>query len=363
MDIKPRTISVKSLVRGYVNNAEEGVVGYGGKLDIRPKYQREFIYDGKRREAVINTIFHDFPLNSIYWAVTGDGTYEVLDGQQRIMSICEYHDWVFSYQNRYFHNLTPEEQDQFLNYKLTVHFCKGNDKEKLDWFRVINIAGVILSDQELRNAVYAGPWVSDAKGYFSRTGCPAHRVAGDYMKEKANRQDYLEAAIQWASEDGNIEKHMGKRQNKKSAKPLFDRFKRVIDWVRKTFPEYNSEMKKVGRNWGRLYDEHKDKPLKPDTLKRKVSKLMADDEVTNKKGIYEYVLSGQERHLNLRLFSGRQKSTAYAKQGKKCKKCGKRKAIGEMQADHIIPWARGGKTSDDNIQMLCIPCHQGKGVS
>ena len=172
MKIELREVSVRELTKGYKDSGNNGVVGYGGKLDIRPPYQREFIYKEKQRDAVITTITQDFPLNVMYWADRGDGTYEVIDGQQRTISICQYVTGDFAYMFRYFHNLTDDEKEQILNYKLMVYICTGTDSEKLKWFQTINIAGEKLTEQELRNAVYSGPWVSDAKRYFSKN---AHR--------------------------------------------------------------------------------------------------------------------------------------------------------------------------------------------
>lgn len=206
MDIDLLDVTVGELVEKYQDNDEEGVVGYSGKLNIRPPYQREFVYSDKQREAVIDTVTRGFPLNTMYWAVSSNG-FEIIDGQQRTVSICQYVAGIFSYKNRYFHNLQQDEKDAILGYKLTVYKCQGTDSEKLDWFRTINIAGEKLTDQELRNAVYAGSWTADAKRYFSKTECPAWRIANKYMEGSAIRQDYLEKAIAWMN-DGDIDGYM-----------------------------------------------------------------------------------------------------------------------------------------------------------
>jgi len=182
MNIELHEIPVRELTAGYEDNDEAGVVGYGGKLDIRPPYQREFIYKDKQRNAVIDSLRKDFPLNVMYWAVRSDGNYEVIDGQQRTLSICQYVNGEFSIDGLAFHNLQDDQQQQILDYWLMVYFSSGTDSEKLDWFRTINIAGEEHTDQELRNAVYAGPWTADAKRYFSKTGCAAYGLAGDYMR-------------------------------------------------------------------------------------------------------------------------------------------------------------------------------------
>ena len=176
MKIELKEITIRELVEGYQDNAENGVVAYGGKLDVRPPYQREFIYKDKQRDAVIDTITKDYPLNVMYWAVRGDGNFEVIDGQQRTISICQFVEGEFAFMFRYFHNLKGDEKEQILNYKLMVYLCSGTDSQKLQWFKTINIAGEKLTDQELRNAVYSGTWVSDAKRYFSKNGCVAYNL-------------------------------------------------------------------------------------------------------------------------------------------------------------------------------------------
>ena len=204
MKIDLKEITVRDLVEDYHDDGEGGVRGYGGKLDIRPPFQREFVYKGKQRDAVIETINKGFPLNVMYWAVRQDGTYEVIDGQQRTISAAQYVEGNYSLDGRYFHNLQDDEQDRILNYPLQVYVCEGSASEKLDWFRIINIAGERLTGQELRNAVYAGPWVSDAKRHFSRKGaaCPAYAIGNRFVNGRADRQEYLETAIQWIKRRG-----------------------------------------------------------------------------------------------------------------------------------------------------------------
>ena len=198
MKIDLHKIPIRKVIVGYEDSAEEGVVAYDGKLDIRPKYQREFVYTGKQRDAVIETVKNGFPLNVMYWVKTDEGNYEVMDGQQRTISIGQYINGDFSLNDRFFHNLTKEEQNQILDYELMIYFCEGTDKERLDWFRIINIAGEKLTDQELRNAVYTGPWLSDAKLKFSKTNCAAYLLANDggsLVNGSPIRQEYLETAL------------------------------------------------------------------------------------------------------------------------------------------------------------------------
>lgn len=357
MNVELHEITVRELVDGYADNDNEGVVGYGGRLNIRPKYQREFVYKDKQRDAVIDTIIKHFPLNVMYWAVCDDGTYEVIDGQQRTISICQYVTGVFSFDMRYFHNLQPDEQERILDYRLMVYFCSGTDSEKLEWFKTINIAGEKLTDQELRNAVYAGEWVSDAKRYFSKNNCPAQGMAGDYLKGAANRQEYLETAIKWIS-GGNIEEYMATHQHTSNANELWLYFNQVIEWVKVLFPHYRKEMK--GIEWGDLYNRHHTEHFDSRTLETHISQLMQDEDVTNKRGIYPYLLGEGERCLNIRAFTDKMKREAYERQGGICPKCGNRFAIEDMEGDHITPWSQGGATTSDNCQMLCRDCNRRK---
>lgn len=350
MKIDLKEMSIREVSEGYINNQEEGVIAYAGKLNIRPKYQREFIYSIKQRDSVIHTIREKFPLNVMYWVKNKDETYEVLDGQQRTISICEYVAGKFSYFFQYFHSLEKDEQEDILNYKLMVYFCEGSDKDKLNWFKTINIAGEKLTDQELRNAIYTGEWLTDAKRYFSKSGCPAYGIAGMYLKGSSIRQDYLEAAIDWISE-GNIQDYMSKYQHKTNANDIWLYFQNVINWVNAIFPNYRKEMK--GVNYGYLYNKLKDKEFDHKALEEKICNLMQDEDVTKKSGIYSYVLNGQEKYLSVRAFSDKQKRESYERQNGMCKECDQGYELNEMEADHITPWHQGGKTIAENCQMLC----------
>ena len=360
MQIQLKEITVRDVFNGYVDSAENGVVGYGGKLNIRPAFQREFVYGEKERNAVLDTVTKGFPLNVMYWCDDGSGNYELLDGQQRTISLCQYVNGDFSLNNRYFHNLTQTEKDQILDYKLMVYICTGNDKEKLDWFKTINIAGVQLTQQELRNAIYTGSWLSDAKRYFSKNGCAAVKIGDKLLSGKMIRQEFLETAIEWIAltEDKGVEAYMAEHQHDSNASALWLHFQNVINWVNTIFPKYRKEMK--GLEWGRLYLEHKNDSLDPAALELRISELMQDDDVTAKKGIYEYLLSGDEKHLNIRAFTDNQKREAYERQKGICPNCKKHYEINEMEGDHIDPWHDGGKTTAENCQMLCKSCNRRK---
>lgn len=348
MNIELKEITVRELTTGYQDNKDNGVVGYNGKLDIRPPYQREFVYDEKERNAVLNTLQKDFPLNVMYWAVREDGGFEVIDGQQRTISICQYVKGDFSIDGTYFHSLPTDKSEQILNYTLMVYFCSGEDSEKLDWFETINIAGKVLTKQELRNAVFSGSWVSDAKRYFSKNSRP--KIGDEYLSGSANRQEYLETAIDWIS-DGNIKEYMSKNQHEPNANELWLYFQSVISWVKATFPKYRKEMK--GLKWGFFYNDYKDQKFDSKKLEEQITELMIDEDVQNKKGIYSYVLTGKEKHLNIRAFSDKQKREAYERQKGICVECKQHFELNEMEADHIDPWHSGGKTTAENCQMLC----------
>ena len=328
---------------------------------MRPPFQREFVYKDKQRDAVIDTLTQGFPLNVMYWATREDGTFEIIDGQQRTISICQYVNGDFAFDFRYFHNLQPDEQEQILNYELQVYICSGTDSEKLKWFKTINIAGEELTEQELRNAVYAGSWVSDAKRYFSKTGAPAAKIGADYLNGSAIRQEYLETAISWIS-DGNIEPYMANHQHDASAAPLWQFFQSVITWIESSFKP-TKERKKImkGVDWGPLYKQYKDKVFDAAKIESEVKRLILDDDVTKKSGIYPYILTGKEKYLSIRAFTDAQKLSAYERQKGICPDCGKHFDLAYMEADHITPWREGGKTTAENCQLLCRDCNRRKG--
>lgn len=370
MQIVLKSIPIRDLVTGYSNGPDAGVKGYGGNLDIRPPYQREFRYDEKQKQAVINTIMKGFPLNTMYWSVEKGDKYEMIDGQQRTLSICEFysHDFNIYDPDRgvlFWSTLTDSEKEAFLNYELTVYFCTGTDKEKLDWFRVINIAGEKLLDQELRNAVYAGPFVTDARRHFSKNGCPAYKIGSDYMSGSLEEQAYLETVLKWAAkkdgikDDKPIDKYMALHQTDPNANHLWAYYLQVINWVRSTFPIYRKEMK--GLDWGGLFEEFGEETYDTNALEKQVQSLMEDDEIMKKAGIYRYVLSGDLQDLSFRAFDKKQKREAYERQKGICVHCKKHFELDQMEADHIKPWREGGTTVAENCQMLCRNCNRAKG--
>ena len=368
MKIELHEITVAEISKGFADNDEEGVVGYDGKLNIRPKYQREFVYDNEKRDAVIDTIMKGFPLNVMYWVKNEDGSFEVLDGQQRTLSFCKYVNNKFSIKSNKFQNLTEPAQKRILKYKVLVYFCEGDEDEKLAWFRIINIAGERLTEQELRNATYTGTWLTHAKSIFSKTNCAAYLLAKDYVNGSPIRQEILETALDWMGKslhlgqesrepDAHIKDYMAIHQHDPNANELWTYFRNVIEWVKLTFIKYRKEMK--GIHWGALYDEFRERTFDTAKLEERIAALMADDDVTNKKGVYPYVLMGKEKLLNIRAFTESQKRQAYERQGGVCPFCEQEHRekthyeFGEMEGDHITPWCEGGKTSVENLQMLC----------
>lgn len=365
MKIERLEITCAQLAEGYVDNEEEGVRGYGGKLDIRPPYQREFIYKEKQRDAVITTVYAGYPLNVMYWADRGDGTYEIIDGQQRTISICQYISGVFPYMFKFFENVTdPTERAKVLDYKLTIYVCSGTDTEKLKWFETINIAGEELTEQELRNAVYHGSFVTDAKRYFSKINCAAYKIGGKYLvKGSVERQDYLETALKWicnAQKLKDIRQYMAIHQHDTDALELYNYFHQVISWVLSKFDVNKRGKYLKGIDWGKLYEDfHDDKTLDKTKIDLEFAKLIKDSEVENNGGIPYYILYRDERYLGLRTFGDDIRERVYEKQGGICPDCAKSGVdahyeLGEMEADHIIPWSKGGKTVEDNCQMLCM---------
>jgi len=364
MEITEIKVTIRELVEMYEDNEENGVKGYGGKLDIRPPYQREFVYNDKQREAVIHSIKEGFPLNSMFWAVREDGTYEVMDGQQRTISICQYFEGVFSIKysdkkGREFGNLLPDQAKRFLDYELMVYVCKGEPSDRLKWFETINIAGATLTKQEIRNAVYHGPMISDAKMHFSRSGNRAQQIGKNYLKGKAIRQEYLETAITWKNK-GDVDGYMRKHQKDKDASALWTYFKKVIAWINKNFETVNREKILKGVNWGELYDKYEGKDFTDDRKKEieeEIATLIADDEVQRPLGIIPYVLTRQQKHLSLRTFHDSVVLATFERQKGVCVKCEETFSLSEMQADHIKPWSKDGKTEPKNCQMLCQYCN------
>lgn len=372
MTIKQIEVTVGEITRGYVNNDEQGVRGYDGRLDIRPPYQREFIYNEREQQAVIDTVLKGYPLNVMYWVKRSDDAecpYEVMDGQQRTLSLCEYVAGKFSYEFKAFFNQPVDVQKRILDYRLTVYVCEGEPSEKLAWFQTINIAGKPLNEQEIRNAVYAGPFVSDAKRHFSKNNCGAYRLGRDLVNGTAIRQDYLEKALQWIAEHETrqgkpqtIVGYMSAHQHDPNANNLWTYFQNVLNWAITNFDLKRFKKIMKGLDWALWYDRYKDATLDTERLWQQISTLMRDSEVQRQSGIIPYALTGDERYLDLRAFPEDIKLAVWEKQNHLCAICGKEFDYEYMEGDHIKPWREGGRTVIENCQMLCRDCNRHKGA-
>ena len=393
MKIVLKKIKVKDIYKGFIDNSDtgEGIVAYEGKLNVQPKYQREFVYDDSRQKKVINSIINNFPINVLYRVKIADDKYELLDGQQRTVSICRFVANKFSYllldkttgksNPVLFSNLSKEKQEQILNYELYIYICEGTEEETLDWFKTINIAGLTLTDQEMRNAIYSGPFIEDLKRYFSKPNCALLKYSDfsleKYLSGSRSRQDYLEIALKWVSRrDGHssIEEFLSTHKSDDDASFVFDYVVEAISWARRLFVldkdgkerYYKKEMK--GLDWGFLYEEAK--KSRPDLItptettredvRRLIEQLYEDEDVTKKSGVFDYVVRGEEKSLSLRAFDDKTKTTVYSRQNGICSVCGRHFDIKEMEADHIVPRSKGGRTTIDNCQMLCKSCNRRK---
>ena len=371
MTIKQLEVTVGEITKGYINNEEQGVRGYNGLLDIRPPYQREFIYNEAEQRAVINTVLNEYPLNVMYWVKRSDDAecpYEVMDGQQRTLSLCEYVAGKFALKFKNFFNQTPDIQKKILDYKLSVYVCEGKESEKLEWFKTINIAGKPLNEQEIRNAVYAGPFVSDAKHHFSKSNCGAYRLGKDLVNGSPIRQDFFKKALEWMAEhetrNGKPQSavgYMAVHQHDKNAIPLWTYFQNVLNWAISTFNMKKFKIIMKGVDWALFYDKYHEQPLDIKAMEDRISDLIGDDEIQKPNGIIPYVLTGDERYLDLRTFKDKVKKAIWEKQNHKCAICGKEFDFEFMEGDHIKPWREGGRTDIKNCQMLCRQCNRSKG--
>lgn len=377
--------TVGDVCKGFVfdRNEGKGLFGLDGQLIIQPEYQRNYIYgDGKRDVAVVESLLKGYPLGLIYFVKNADGMYEVLDGQQRITSFARYvnKSWQFAVEldgkPRYFDSLDADQQKLIVDAPLTIYVCEGEPSEIQAWFETINIAGVPLVDQELRNAAYHGPFVTKAREVFSNTGNANMNRWQTYVSGDPKRQAILETALEWVS-DGNIDDYMAQHRYDADIDDLKNHFDTVVDWVDSVFEYTGSEM--CGREWGRLYREYHKNAYSKDKVAERVNALLDDSQVGDKKGIFEYVLGGEvDSHLlNIRVFDKKTIKAVYRKQTAEaeaqgvsnCPLC----AIGhdanakriykesEMDADHVTAWSKGGSTTESNCQMLCKTHNKSKG--
>lgn len=377
-------LTVRDINEGFVYNEYEGkgLFGWGGRLTIQPEYQRNYIYaDGKKDVAVVESLLKGYPLGLIYFVKTGDNSYEVLDGQQRITSFGRYITNKFAIKDengmeQYFDGLAKDLQDKILNSQLTIYICEGEESEIKEWFKTINIVGVPLNNQELLNSIYSGTFVTKAREEFSNSRNANIQKWSAYIKGDVNRQDILATALDWVSK-GNIEGYMSSHRMDTEITELKSYFNSVIDWVSSTFIDVKSEMR--GIEWGRLYETYHKNSYNPQEVSKILNELYNDFCVKDTKGICEYILGGckEKKLLNIRVFDDDIKRKKYAIQTEKARTEGKSNcplcAIGdnnnknkiydikEMDADHVTAWSNGGSTDIENCEMLCITHNRAKG--
>ncbi len=367
MKVNPTEIKVRDIFESFADNGDDGVFAYGGRLAIRPPYQREFVYNNEQAEAVIHTVLQGFPLNVMYWVKVGNEQYEILDGQQRTLSVMQYlkHQFPITIDgNRYYWDALPDDKyEKIMNYKFMVYICEGDESEKLEWFKVVNIAGEKLTDQELRNSVYTGAWLSDAKRYFSKRNCAAKGLSDKYLTGDPNRQELLEKALKGICEVQGLKdvtEYMAAHKSDPDADELWQYFQDVINWAQKIFAQYYPDMK--GLDWCHLYNTYHQNTYNTSAMKAEVKRLHEDEDVQKPKGIYEFLLCRESdpfagRLLNLRAFDKRDKMAAYIRQNGICPICRQHFEYDEMEGDHIKPWSKGGHTVPENCQMLCKDCN------
>lgn len=382
--------TVADVCKGFSYNELEGkgLFGLDGRLTIQPEYQRHYIYnDGKRDVAVIESILNDYPIGLIYFNTADDGRYEVLDGQQRITSIGRFLTAKFAITDehgnvQYFSGLPKEKQKKILDTRLTIYVCQGEETEVKRWFETINIVGVPLNKQERFNAVYSGSFVNAAKRIFSNSQNSNIMKWGSYIRGDVKRQDYLAKALEWLTDAKgvSVDDYMSLHRHDADCRELTSYFNSVIDWVSATFSMVEKEM--CGLEWGKLYEQYHAHPFSVDSITRRVSELYADENVKNKRGIFEFVLgeafgNPQYQLLDIRIFENATIKAAYARQTEKataentsnCPYCAighdanakKIWSLKDMDADHVTAWSRGGSTSADNCQMLCKHHNRAKG--
>lgn len=385
MEAIPKFFTVKELCEGFVYSESEqkGLFGLAGKLTIQPEYQRNYIYcENKSRAeaAVIDSVLKKYPLGVFYFNKKEDGTLEVLDGQQRITSLGRYLTDKFSIQYNgrpcKIYSIPQDKQELIKDTKVLVYICEGTESEIKEWFEIINIGGIKLNEQEKLNAIYSGPFVSAARKEFSNKSDPRVQKWSNFITGAVERQEILQTALSWVSH-GNIMDYMQEHRRDSDINELKSVFNDVIDWADRTFIEFRPQMKSI--KWGMLYDRFHDKPYNPNEINEVVAKLMEDSQVTDKRGIFEYVLGGCEdkRLLNVRVFDEKTKMKAYQRQTEYARKemisncplcaCGDSPnktriwALKEMDADHVKAWSKGGDSTERNCQMLCKTHNRAKG--
>ena len=379
-------ITVADICKGFYFDVNEGkgLYGLSGNLTIQPEYQRNYLYSekgGKMEKDVIYSVLKGYPLGVIYFNQTGPGKYEILDGQQRVTSLGRFVTGKFPIIDeaglpQYYDGLNAEQRKRFDESQLLIYICEGEEAEIKEWFRTINIVGIPLKDQEILNAIYSGPYVTALKEQYSNSQSPLVQKWSHYISGAANRQDYLATALKWVSGD-KVEEYMSKHRYENNISEVKNHFDSVLDWVSSVFTDIESEMK--GLEWGRLYDTYHKQGYNPAEVSKRVHELYQDFGVKDKKGIFEYILGGEQdkRLLEVRIFDDSTKMTVYKRQTAAASEKGESNCplcaqgndnnrtrlykFTEMDADHVTAWSKGGETTIENCQMLCKTHNRAKG--
>lgn len=379
-------IIIRDIVDGFVYNELEGkgLFGLAGKLTIQPEYQRNYIYasdGGKREQAVIESLLKEYPIGLLYFNKVGDDKFEVLDGQQRITSIGRFVTGKFAVKDangheQYYSGMAESQREKIMNASLLIYVCTGDEPEIKDWFKTINIAGVPLTQQEILNAVYSGPFVTLAREEFSNSNNSYVQKWNVFIAGDIKRQAYLECALDWVSQ-GSIDNYMSKHRHDHDIVELKSHFTKVIDWASSVFTDVESEMH--GLEWGRFYETYHKQTYDPVKISAQVHKLLGDYAVKDRRGVFEFILGGSvdTRLLNVRMFDEPTKKVVYAKQTETAQNKGESNCplcsmghdankskiwnFSEMDADHVAAWSKGGATTAENCQMLCKTHNRAKG--
>lgn len=384
--------TIGDICKGFQYNEFEGkgLYGLSGKLTIQPEFQRHYLYaenGGKKEVDVIKSVMSGYPLGLIYFSKTGEDTYEVLDGQQRITSLGRFLTNKFAWEDEngkpwYFQYMNEDIKEKILSTPLLIYICEGTEKEIKDWFRTINIVGIPLNVQETLNAVYSGPFVTKAKEEFSNSNNSNVNKWSCFIPGTPKRQDFLHAALSWVSKDTGsnkaLEDYMAAHRYDGNINELKSYFTSVIDWITAIF-DIAPEKEMCGLHWGELYEKYHKQAYDPATVAAKVKELYESFYVKDKKGIYEFILGGCQdtKLLNVRVFDDPTKRTVYSWQTSAAEEKGESNCplcaaghdanhtriwkFNEMDADHVTAWSKGGETDIKNCQMLCKTHNRAKG--
>ncbi len=385
IEVEKVKIKVRDIFNGY-ENKEGKTIGYNGKLNIRPEFQREFIYNPEQEEAVIHSVLDGFPLSLIYWGETENG-YDLIDGQQRTLSIMRFISNKYAIRINYighkkisrtFEELSEEERNSILNYELDIALLKGTPDSKLKYFEIINTAGEKLNNQEMINAAYHGLFINQSRNLFSNKKSEFFTEAGadgnwiNFIVEKDSdikRQLILEKMLKWVSlgKGKTIEEYVSQNRENNSEEFKAEILK-ILKWSKETFaPEskdYYDWMKKV--KWAEVFYENEKKKaedkvaVKYEDIPKRIKELSAMPGIDKNEGIPMFLVTGEEKYLNSRSFNKKDIINKWKEQDKKCASCGEAKDEDQIAGDHIVSWSKGGRTEYENLQVLCKRCNSSK---